>query len=116
MLAYLALALISLFTWLHDTSNLASLFGFVALLILSLIYLRPPRIPVSMERKWDVAIGVYVAVFLVAYLPTSIALIYLVFRQQLLIDAIIMTAAPLAFFIIFLIMIVLTYIKYGACH
>ena len=116
MLAYLAMALISLFTWLHDTSNLANLFGFVALLILSLIYLRPPRIPVSLERRWDVVIGVYVAVFFVAYLPASIALIYLVFRQQLLIDAMIMTAAPLAFFIIFLVMIVLTYIKYGACH
>ena len=116
MLIYLVAAITFLFTWLNNTSNLPGLIAFIDLLILSLISLKPPKIPTSVERRWNMVIGIYMALFFLVYIPTAIALTYLVFRQQLLIDAILMTAAPLAFFIIFLIMIILIYIKYGACR
>ncbi|WP_460173033.1 hypothetical protein [Vulcanisaeta sp. JCM 14467] len=58
-------------------------------------------------------IGIYMALFFLVYIPTAIALTYLVFRQQLLIDAILMTATPLALSIAFFAMIITQYIRYG---
>ena len=115
MLIYLVAAITFLSTWLNNTSNLPSLTAFIDLLILSLISLKPPKIPTSVERKWNMVIGIYMALFFLVYIPTAIALTYLVFSRQLLIDAILMTAAPLALSITLFAMIIMQYIRYGAC-
>lgn len=115
MLIYLIAALTFLFAWLNSTSNLPGLIAFINLLIISLISLKPPRIPSSVERKWSMVIGIYMALFFIVYIPTAIVLTYLVFRQQLIIDAILMTVAPLALSIVLFGMIITQYIKYGAC-
>ena len=115
MLVYLVAAITFLFTWLSNASNLPSLIAFIDLLILSLISLKPPRIPTSVERRWNMVIGIYMALFFLVYIPTAVVLTYLVFRQQLLIDAILMTAAPLTLSITLFAMIITQYIKYGTC-
>ena len=115
MFVYLVAAITFLFTWLNNTSNLPSLTAFIDLLILSLISLKPPKIPTSVERKWNMVISIYMALFFLVYIPTAIALTYLIFSRQLLIDAILMTAAPLALSITLLAMIITQYTRYGTC-
>ena len=115
MLIYLVAAITFLFTWLISTSNFPGLIAFIDLLILSLISLKPPKIPISVERRWSMVIGIYMALFFIIYIPTAIALTYLVFSRQLLIDAILMTAASLALSIALFAMIITQYIRYGTC-
>lgn len=67
MIIYLAAALTFLFAWLNSTSNFLSLIAFIGPLILSLISLKPPKIPISVKRKWNKVIGIYMALFFIVY-------------------------------------------------
>ncbi|ADY02284.1 Na(+)/H(+) antiporter subunit E [Vulcanisaeta moutnovskia 768-28] len=112
MIVYLVVAVFFLITWIINTTNFIGLVAFLVFLVFSFVAVKPPRIQSAEERKWSNIFSVLMVLFFIVCLPLSV---YMAVRQPV-IGSTLILAFPLAISVLFLGLIIASYIKYGICR